>query len=109
MTGNSIAQWYLQGQALVQLAKKTANITLIGTASQLKHDQVKDSVNHLIDHTCDYVSEVRKYVTYGMDVRSFVMNQMNFFASRVVELLRMVLIWCLTVSVAMIPTKGTTC
>ena len=49
-----------QGQALAQLSRTVKNVTLIGTASKHKHDQIKDSVNHLLDHTSDYVTEVRK-------------------------------------------------
>lgn len=49
-----------QGQALAQLSRTVKNVTLIGTASKHKHDQIKDSVNILLDHTNDYVTEVKK-------------------------------------------------
>jgi hypothetical protein len=49
-----------QGQALAQLARSVKDVTLIGTASKHKHDQIKDSVNHLLDHASDYVTEARK-------------------------------------------------
>ncbi|XP_023223330.1 synaptic vesicle membrane protein VAT-1 homolog-like isoform X3 [Centruroides sculpturatus] len=56
------------GQAVAQMAKMIPNITLIGTASKHKHEDIKSSVTHLIDHGVDYVQEVKKLSPEGVDL-----------------------------------------
>ncbi|KAI1285203.1 Synaptic vesicle membrane protein VAT-1 -like protein-like [Halotydeus destructor] len=56
------------GQAVAQLAKTVPNVTVIGTASASKHDSIKESVNHLIDNSVDYVQEVKKISPEGVDL-----------------------------------------
>ena len=51
---------FFQGQAIVQLARTIANVVVIGTASSHKHEVIKDSVDHIIDHSTDYAVEVQK-------------------------------------------------
>lgn len=43
-----------------QLVKTIPDVTLIGTASKHKHEAIKDSFTHLIEHGADYVQEVKK-------------------------------------------------
>jgi NADPH:quinone reductase-like Zn-dependent oxidoreductase len=56
------------GLAVSQLVKTIPDVTLIGTASKHKHDSIKDSFSHLIEHGVDYVQEVKKIAPGGVDV-----------------------------------------
>ncbi|RWS13172.1 synaptic vesicle membrane protein VAT-1-like isoform X2, partial [Dinothrombium tinctorium] len=56
------------GQAVAQLCKTLENITLIGTASKHKHDALKDVLTHVLDHSNDYVQEIRKLSPEGVDL-----------------------------------------
>jgi len=56
------------GLAVSQLVKTIPDVTLIGTASKHKHDSIKDSFSHLIEHGVDYVQEVKKLAPGGVDV-----------------------------------------
>ncbi|XP_076325258.1 synaptic vesicle membrane protein VAT-1 homolog-like isoform X3 [Tachypleus tridentatus] len=56
------------GQAISQLCKSIHELTLIGIASKHKHDSIKDSFTHLLDHDVDYVQETRKLCPKGVDV-----------------------------------------
>jgi len=55
------------GQAVVQLAKTVGGVKLIGTASKGKHESIKD-VAHLLDHSTDYVQEIKKEFPDGIDL-----------------------------------------
>lgn len=55
------------GQALVQLASSLENITIIGTASKPKHEKI-ENVNHLFDHSDDYVTEIKKLFPDGINL-----------------------------------------
>ena len=56
------------GLAVSQLVKTIPDVTLIGTASKHKHESIKDSFSHLIEHGVDYVQEVKKIAPNGVDV-----------------------------------------
>lgn len=56
------------GLAVSQLVKSIPDVTLIGTASKHKHESIKDSFTHLIEHGVDYVQEVKKLAPNGVDV-----------------------------------------
>jgi NADPH:quinone reductase-like Zn-dependent oxidoreductase len=55
-----ILLFVVKGQAVAQLAKTVNNVTLIGTASKHKHEAIKSSVDHILDHSNDYVQEIKK-------------------------------------------------
>ncbi|XP_054164421.1 synaptic vesicle membrane protein VAT-1 homolog-like isoform X2 [Oppia nitens] len=55
------------GQAVAQLAKTVGNVTLIGTATKAKHESIQN-VTHLIDHTNDYIQEIKKVAPDGVDL-----------------------------------------
>jgi len=55
------------GQAIVQLAQTVDNVTIIGTASKHKHEQIT-GVTHLFDHSQDYIAEVRKLFPDGINL-----------------------------------------
>ncbi|XP_065090005.1 synaptic vesicle membrane protein VAT-1 homolog-like [Ochlerotatus camptorhynchus] len=57
------------GQAVVQLARTIPNVTIFGVCSKGKHEALAATglIDHLIDRT-DYVNEVRKITTEGVDV-----------------------------------------
>jgi len=55
------------GQAIAQLAKTVGGVKLIGTASKSKHESIKD-VTQLIDHSTDYVQEIKKEFPDGIDL-----------------------------------------
>lgn len=57
------------GQAIVQLARTIPNVTIFGVCSKGKHEALAATglIDHLIDRT-DYVNEVRKITTEGVDV-----------------------------------------
>ncbi|XP_076357868.1 synaptic vesicle membrane protein VAT-1 homolog-like [Tachypleus tridentatus] len=56
------------GQAVAQLCKTVPDVIVIGTASKHKHESIKDSVTHVIDHGSDYVQEVKKISPDGVDL-----------------------------------------
>ncbi|NP_001116167.1 uncharacterized protein LOC100036826 [Xenopus laevis] len=58
------------GTAAVQLCKTVDNITIFGTASASKHENLKENgVSHPIDYRGnDYVEEVRKVSPKGVDI-----------------------------------------
>ncbi|XP_013780175.2 synaptic vesicle membrane protein VAT-1 homolog-like isoform X2 [Limulus polyphemus] len=56
------------GQAVAQLCKTVPDVIVIGTASRHKHESIKDSVTHVIDHDSDYVQEVKKLSQDGVDL-----------------------------------------
>ncbi|XP_013784674.1 synaptic vesicle membrane protein VAT-1 homolog-like isoform X2 [Limulus polyphemus] len=56
------------GQAISQLCKTVSDVTLIGTASKHKHESIKDSFAHLLDHGVDYVQEIKKLSPEGVDI-----------------------------------------
>ncbi|XP_076323496.1 synaptic vesicle membrane protein VAT-1 homolog-like isoform X3 [Tachypleus tridentatus] len=56
------------GQAVSQLCKTVSDVTLIGTASKHKHESIKDSFTHLLDHGVDYVQEIKKLSPEGVDI-----------------------------------------
>ena len=45
---------------MCQLARQVDNVTIFGTASAPKHEYLKNSVDHVYDHTVDYCQEVKK-------------------------------------------------
>ena len=51
---------YLQGHAVCQLCRAMENVTVFGTASYNKHEDIKNNLDHLYDHVVDYCQEVRK-------------------------------------------------
>lgn len=57
------------GQAIVQLARTVPNVTIFGVCSKSKHEALAATglIDHLIDRA-DYVNEVRKITTEGVDV-----------------------------------------
>lgn len=57
------------GQAIVQLARTIPNVTIFGVCSKSKHEALAATglIDHLIDRA-DYVNEVRKITTEGVDV-----------------------------------------
>lgn len=57
------------GQAIVQLARTIPNVTIFGVCSKSKHEALAATglIDHLIDRS-DYVNEVRKITTEGVDV-----------------------------------------
>ena len=59
--------FFLQGQAIVQLAQTVDNVIIIGTASKHKHEQIT-GVNHLFEHSQDYIAEVRKLFPDGINL-----------------------------------------
>lgn len=56
------------GQALAQLCKTVKNVTVIGTASKAKHEQLKDSCQHLLERETYSVSQVKKIAEDGVDL-----------------------------------------
>nr|KAG5707468.1 hypothetical protein BaRGS_011972 [Batillaria attramentaria] len=56
------------GQALLQLSATVENVTIFGTASSHKHDAIKSRVTHLFEHNADYVQEIRKVSSDGVDI-----------------------------------------
>ncbi|XP_076333194.1 synaptic vesicle membrane protein VAT-1 homolog-like isoform X2 [Tachypleus tridentatus] len=56
------------GLAVSQLCKTVPEVTLIGTASKHKHDSIKESFTHLLDHSVDYVHEIKKISPEGVDI-----------------------------------------
>lgn len=52
----------LQGQAVVQLAKTVADVTIFGVCSKSKHEELKaaGTIDHLLERGSDYSNEVRK-------------------------------------------------
>ncbi|ESO87914.1 hypothetical protein LOTGIDRAFT_219806 [Lottia gigantea] len=56
------------GTALSQLCKTVDNVTVFGTASNHKHENIKENVTHLYDHSTDYSQEVRKVYPQGVDI-----------------------------------------
>ncbi|KAK2514904.1 hypothetical protein Q9233_014688 [Columba guinea] len=56
------------GQAVAQLCSTIPNVTVFGTASSFKHEAIKDSVTHLFDRNADYVQEVKRISTDGVDI-----------------------------------------
>lgn len=57
------------GQAIVQLARTIPDVTIFGVCSKSKHEALAATglIDHLIDRS-DYVNEVRKITTEGVDV-----------------------------------------
>lgn len=55
------------GQAVAQLAATVSDIELYGTATKGKHEALTN-VKHLIDHSSDYVQEIRKDNPDGIDL-----------------------------------------
>ncbi|XP_045622038.1 synaptic vesicle membrane protein VAT-1 homolog-like [Procambarus clarkii] len=56
------------GQAICSLLRNMGGITIIGVASKTKHEDIKDSVTHLIDRGSDTPTEVRKVCPDGVDI-----------------------------------------
>lgn len=56
------------GVAVSQLSKTVEGVTLFGTASQCKHEAIKDMFNHLFDHSADYVQEIKKVSSEGVNI-----------------------------------------
>ncbi|XP_014843092.1 PREDICTED: synaptic vesicle membrane protein VAT-1 homolog-like [Poecilia mexicana] len=56
------------GQAVAQLCSTVPNVTVFGIASCFKHTSIKDSVTHLFDRNADYIQEVKKISTDGVDI-----------------------------------------
>lgn len=56
------------GQAVAQLCKTVADVTVIGLASKSKHDAIKDSLNHVFERGSDYVGEIKKHYPDGVDI-----------------------------------------
>ncbi|KAK7115178.1 synaptic vesicle membrane protein VAT-1 homolog-like isoform X2 [Littorina saxatilis] len=56
------------GQAILQLCSTVEDVTVFGTASAHKHESIKDRVTHLLDHNVDYVQEIRKVSSDGVDI-----------------------------------------
>ncbi|XP_013397607.1 synaptic vesicle membrane protein VAT-1 homolog-like isoform X2 [Lingula anatina] len=56
------------GQAIAQLCKTVDDVTLYGTASHNKHEQIKNDVTYLYDHVVDYAQEIRKASPDGVDL-----------------------------------------
>lgn len=56
------------GQAILQLCATVRDVTIYGTASSHKHDRIKDKVTHLFAHNVDYVQEIRKVCSEGVDI-----------------------------------------
>lgn len=56
------------GTALGQLAKLMSNVKLIGTASAAKHEKLGSLYAQLINHSQDYVAEVKKEHPQGIQV-----------------------------------------
>ncbi|XP_067002392.1 synaptic vesicle membrane protein VAT-1 homolog-like [Anabrus simplex] len=56
------------GQAVAQLSRTVDDVTVFGVASKGKHEDLKSSINHLLERGSDYVSEVRKLSPEGVDI-----------------------------------------
>ncbi|KAL8574525.1 hypothetical protein ACOMHN_005902 [Nucella lapillus] len=56
------------GQAMLQLIRTVEDVTIFATASAHKHDSIRDKVTHLLDHNVDYVQEIRKVASDGVDI-----------------------------------------
>lgn len=56
------------GTAVLQLCATVENVTVFGTASAHKHEAIKDKVTHLFEHNADYVQEIRKVSSDGVDI-----------------------------------------
>lgn len=46
--------------AVAQLAKTVPGTSVFGTASASKHDAIRSLIDHVYDHTADYVQEIKK-------------------------------------------------
>ena len=56
------------GQALAQLCKTVENVTVIGTASKAKHEQLADICQHLLERESYSVGQVKKIAENGVDL-----------------------------------------
>lgn len=56
------------GQALLQLCCTVEEVTVFATASAHKHESIKDKVSHFLNHNVDYVQEIRKISSDGVDI-----------------------------------------
>jgi len=56
------------GQALAQLCKTVKDVTVIGTASKAKHEQLADICQHLLEREQCYVTQVKKIAENGVDL-----------------------------------------
>ncbi len=56
----SICLCFSQGHAVCQICRAMENVTVFGTASYNKHEDIKNNLDHLYDHVVDYCQEVRK-------------------------------------------------
>lgn len=56
------------GQALAQLSKTVKDVTVIGTASKAKHEQLADIATHLLEREQCYVQQVKKIAENGVDL-----------------------------------------
>ncbi|ESO10962.1 hypothetical protein HELRODRAFT_109239 [Helobdella robusta] len=56
------------GVAVSQLCRTVEGVVLFGTASNCKHESIKNMYDHLLDHSVDYVQEVRKISPEGVDI-----------------------------------------
>lgn len=58
------------GQAVAQLCKTIEGVTLFGVASKGKHEALQEGggIDHLIERGTDYLNEVRKVSSDGLDV-----------------------------------------
>lgn len=59
-----------QGQAIAQLCKNVGDVTLFGIASKNKHEAIEATglVSHLLERGTDYLNEVRKISSEGVDI-----------------------------------------
>lgn len=53
---------------MAQLCKTVPNVTVIGTASKAKHEQLKDVCQHLLEREGCYVTQVKKIAESGVDL-----------------------------------------
>lgn len=63
--------YFFQGQAVVQLARTVPDVTVFGVCSKSKHEALKAAncpIDHLLERSNDYSSEVRKVVPDGLDI-----------------------------------------
>ncbi|XP_068203950.1 synaptic vesicle membrane protein VAT-1 homolog-like [Palaemon carinicauda] len=56
------------GQAVCTLLQDIGDVTVLGVASKNKHEDIKESVTHLIDRGGDIPAEVKKVCPDGVDV-----------------------------------------
>lgn len=62
---------FVQGQAVVQLAKTVEDVTVFGVCSKGKHEALKNAsvpIDHLLERGNDYSNEVRKISPEGVDI-----------------------------------------